>query len=56
MSDVTWREYVERQRGSSPGGGPSTLSPPMVSFLNTVLILPGPYVVCSSEAALRAGR
>ncbi len=55
MSDVTWREYLERRarRILRPVGAPE-LSPPMVSFLNTVLLLPGPYVACSSEAGLRA--
>jgi hypothetical protein len=36
--------------------GAAPLSPPMVSFLNTLLLLPGPYAACSSEAALRTPR
>jgi hypothetical protein len=49
ISEATWREYVT-QRGAA-GGVP--LSPPVVQFLNTLLILPGPYASCSSEAVLR---
>jgi 4-amino-4-deoxy-L-arabinose transferase-like glycosyltransferase len=52
MSDRVWREYVAQRQQA--GGVP--LSPPMLSFLNTVLLLPGPYAACSSEAVLRTSR
>jgi hypothetical protein len=55
MSDATWREYVSQRRHEWQPGDPA-LSPPMVSFLNTVLLLPGPYAACSSEAPLRSPR
>lgn len=54
IGDPTWREYVEKERAR--GGAASVTSPPMVSFLNTTLLLPGPYAACSSEAVLRGLR
>jgi 4-amino-4-deoxy-L-arabinose transferase-like glycosyltransferase len=54
ISDAVWHEYAARQRAS---GAPSSVtSPPMLSFLNTTLLLPGPYAACSSEAVLRSPR
>ncbi len=54
IGDPVWRAFVARQR--ERGAPASITSPPMVSFLNTTLLLPGPYAVCSSEAALRGLR
>ena len=55
LSDTTWREYVT-QRSAVWAPGDPALRPPMVAFLNSVLLLPGPYAACSSEAALRTSR
>ena len=51
----TWRAYQQHAREAGETS-PSILAPPMVGFLNTVLLLPGPYAACSSEAVLRAPR
>jgi len=53
IDDKVWRDYVAKRRGVA---GDSELSPPMVSFLNSALLLPGPYRACSSEAALHTSR
>ena len=53
IDDKVWRDYVAQRRDLA---GDPALSPPMVSFLNWVLLLPGPYAACSSEAALRTSR
>jgi hypothetical protein len=51
IDDKVWREYAAQRHDAT---GNAALSPPMVSFLNSVLLLPGPYAACSSEAALRS--
>jgi 4-amino-4-deoxy-L-arabinose transferase-like glycosyltransferase len=56
ISDTIWREYVAQQAALRGSAGDLPLSPPMVSFLNTLLLLPGPYAACSSEAVLRTAR
>jgi 4-amino-4-deoxy-L-arabinose transferase-like glycosyltransferase len=53
IDEQTWREYVAQRKGSSAD---DVVSPPMVPFLNTLLLLPGPYARCSSEAVLRTPR
>ena len=53
IDDKVWHEYVAQHRDAA---GDPALSPPMVSFLNSVLLLPGPYATCSSEAPLRTPR
>ena len=53
IDDRVWRDYVAQRRDVA---GAAALSPPMVLFLNSVLLLPGPYAACSSEAALRTPR
>ena len=53
IDDKVWRDYAAQRRDVA---GDPVLSPPMVSFLNSVLLLPGPYAACSSEAALRTSR
>jgi hypothetical protein len=53
MSSAVWREFDERMRETRQPGG-TALSPPMLTFLNSVLLLPGPYAACSSEAPVRA--
>jgi hypothetical protein len=49
IDENTYRQLVAQ--GEMPAAS-SEQSPPMLSFLNTLLLLPGPYRVCSSEAAL----
>jgi len=51
--DKVWRDYVAERRDLA---GDTAVAPPMVSFLNSVLLLPGPYAACSSEAPLRTSR
>lgn len=51
LSDQVWRDWVRAhpERVSPAAGGP-----PMIGFLDSVLLLPGPYAVCSPEARLRS--
>jgi 4-amino-4-deoxy-L-arabinose transferase-like glycosyltransferase len=51
ISEPTWRVWADQHREAL-----GQVSPPMLSFLNTVLILPGPYSACSSESALHTVR
>jgi hypothetical protein len=53
LSDTVWREWVQAHpdRVSPTIGGP-----PMIGFLNSVLLLPGPYAACSPEARLRGAQ
>jgi len=53
IDDKVWHEYAAQHRDAA---GDPMPSPPMVSFLNSVLLLPGPYAACSSEAPLRTSR
>ena len=53
IDDKVWRDYVAERRDAA---GDPAVSPPMVTFLNSVLLLPGPYAACSSEASLRTPR
>jgi len=53
IDDKVWRDYVAERRDLA---GDTAVAPPMVSFLNSVLLLPGPFAACSSEAALRTSR
>ncbi|HUR33363.1 MAG TPA: glycosyltransferase family 39 protein [Vicinamibacterales bacterium] len=55
LSDGAWREYVTERSAVWAPGDPA-LRPPMLLFLNSVLLLPGPYAACSSEAVLRSSR
>ena len=50
ISDRVYRQYAQAR--SDSGGATGAAGPPMVSFMNSLLLLPGPYGVCSSEAAL----
>jgi len=52
LSDDVWEEWLRAQGGrrALPGG----VAPPMVPFLNTVLLLPGPSATCSPESRLLA--
>lgn len=52
ISDAAWRRY--QMRRAQAGG--TALSPPMVPFLNSLLLLPGPYATCSPEARLLTPR
>lgn len=54
ISSTIWREYSARLQSVPSDGGAPSLSPPMVTFLNSVLLLPGPYSACSSEAPVLA--
>ncbi|MGE0448950.1 MAG: ArnT family glycosyltransferase [Vicinamibacterales bacterium] len=51
ISEDVYKQLVAQ--GEVPSAS-SAISPPMLSFLNTLLLLPGPYRVCSSEAVLHA--
>lgn len=50
LSDAVWREWLRAHRGDAGGSAPA---PPMIGFLNTVLLLPGDYASCSPEARLQ---
>ena len=52
LSDAVWEEWLSSRGGrlALPGG----VAPPMVPFLDTVLLLPGPFAACSPESRLRA--
>jgi hypothetical protein len=51
VNDVRYREYLSGPEGAKLAG---TVSPPMISLFEYVLLLPGPYAVCSPEASLHA--
>jgi hypothetical protein len=51
IADSVWRQFSDAKRAA--GAPESVTAPPMLSFLNTTLLLPGPYAACSSEAELR---
>jgi 4-amino-4-deoxy-L-arabinose transferase-like glycosyltransferase len=53
LNEATWHRYLAQRSVERPG---TTVSPPMLGFLNSVLLLPGPYNVCSSEAVLLTPR
>ena len=53
VSDAVFEAY-RREREAS--GLSRELSPPLVASINTLLLLPGPFGVCSTEASLRASR
>jgi hypothetical protein len=53
VQEERYREYLRGPEAARFTGGPS---PPMVSLFEYVLLLPGPYSVCSSEAALQLSR
>lgn len=52
LSDAVWEEWLRSRGGrlALPGG----VAPPLVPFLDTVLLLPGPYAACSPESRLEA--
>ncbi|MFN7914954.1 MAG: hypothetical protein U0Q55_06415 [Vicinamibacterales bacterium] len=49
IADARWREHQAWRARA----GQAPLSPPLMPFLNSLLLLPGPYGRCSSEAVLR---
>jgi 4-amino-4-deoxy-L-arabinose transferase-like glycosyltransferase len=50
IADARWREHQAwRARAGRP-----PLSPPLMPFLNSLLLMPGPYARCSTEAVLRS--
>ena len=52
LSDAVWQEWLRSRGGRlALSGG---VAPPMVPFLDTVLLLPGPFAECSPESRLRA--
>jgi 4-amino-4-deoxy-L-arabinose transferase-like glycosyltransferase len=53
VQDERYREYL---RGPDAGRFTNGPSPPMISMLEYVLLLPGPYGACSPEAALHTER
>lgn len=53
ISSNVWREYAAKLQSAPSTSEAPALSPPMVTFLNSVLLLPGPYAACSSEAPVR---
>lgn len=50
LSDAVWEAWLRSRGGrlSLPGG----VAPPMVPFLDSVLLLPGPFAACSPESRL----
>ena len=52
LSEAVWDAWLRSRGGrlALPGG----VAPPLVPFLDTVLLLPGPFAVCSPESRLRA--
>ena len=52
LSDAVWEEWLRSRGGrlALPGG----VAPPLVPFLDAVLLLPGPFAECSPESRLRA--
>ena len=51
ISDAVFEAYRKAREAS---GLPRDPSPPLVTSINTLLLLPGPFGVCSPEASLRA--
>jgi len=51
VQEDRYREYLHGREASRFTGGPS---PPMISMFEYVLLLPGPYSSCSTEAKLQA--
>lgn len=52
IADARWREHQEWRARA----GRAPLSPPLMPFLNSLLLMPGPYARCSTEAVLRSAR
>jgi hypothetical protein len=50
VQEDRYRAYLHGPDAARFSGGPS---PPMISMFEYVLLLPGPYSRCSSEAALQ---
>jgi len=51
VQEDRYRDYLHGAEASRFSGGPS---PPMISMFEYVLLLPGPYSSCSTEAKLQA--
>jgi hypothetical protein len=52
--DATYQTFMHG-RSDTPARG-RTVSPPMVSFPDVVLLLPGPYAACADVSGARSGR
>ena len=52
IADARWREHQAWRARA----GQAPLSPPLMPFLNSLLLMPGPYASCSTEAVLRSTR
>lgn len=52
IADARWREHQAWRARA----GHAPLSPPLMPFLNSLLLMPGPYARCSTEAVLRSTR
>ncbi|MGE3177751.1 MAG: hypothetical protein AB7O32_09790 [Vicinamibacterales bacterium] len=53
VSDSTYQTFM---RGSATGARQRTASPPLVSFPDLVLLLPGPYAECADVSGTRGPR
>src|SRR5205085_625976 len=51
VQETRYRQYLEGPLGSRFA---RSVSPPMISMLGYQLLLPGPFAVCSPEAAIHA--
>ena len=52
LKDSVYRDFMNRADSpEAPRSTPSATSPPLVTFGDVVLVLSGPYAVCSPEAA-----
>jgi 4-amino-4-deoxy-L-arabinose transferase-like glycosyltransferase len=54
LSDAVWQEWLRAHGGRL--ALPGAVAPPIVPFLDTVLLLPGPYAACSQESRLLTPR
>lgn len=53
VSEATYQAYM---RGAAAGARQRPVSPPLISFPDVVLILPGPYAACATVPDTRGGR
>jgi hypothetical protein len=51
MQDSLYQAFAHRADSASPRPAHADGSQPMVAFGSALLLLPGPYAVCSSQAS-----